>query len=250
MTDPRSDLPPARQPVFNLPGVVLALLVAFVVVHVVREYVLDADAALEILILFSFIPARVVDPNFLGVPIPGGEAARIWSFLSYAFLHADWSHLIFNSLWLAAFGSAVAFRFGTTRFLIYTAAGAIGGAVLHLAIHPASPVPMVGASAAISAHMAGAARFAFSAGGPMFSFQQGDPASAYRRPAPPFAVALRDRRVLTFLGVWFALNLLVGLFGGGGALASGAIAWEAHIGGFLTGLALFSVLDPVRPGRF
>lgn len=249
MTDSRFPPLQGRQPVFNIPGVVLALLGAFVAVHLIREYLLDRETALEVLIMFSFIPIRVVDPNFLGVQVPGGEAARVWSFVSYAFLHADWGHLIFNSLWLAAFGSAVAFRFGTTRFLVYSAAGAIGGALMHLAIHPTSGVPMVGASAAISAHMAGAARFIFAAGGPMFAFQMGDPSVAYRRPAPPLSVAIRDRRVVTFLGVWAGLNLLVGLLGGAGGLASGAIAWEAHIGGFLTGLALFSVLDPVPRHR-
>ena len=43
---------------------------------------------------------------------------------------------------------------------------------------------------------------------------------------------------MTFLGVWFALNLVFGLTGGAG-LASGAVAWDAHLGGFLAGLLLF-----------
>ena len=56
-------------------------------------------------------------------------------------------------------------------------------------------------------------------------------------------MAIRDRRVLIFLGVWFGTNLLFGLFGGG--IASGAVAWEAHIGGFVAGLLFFPVFDPV-----
>ena len=104
-------------------------------------------------------------------------------------------------------------------------------------------VPLVGASAAISAHMAGAARFAFVGPGPLIGFQ-GASAAAYRRPAPPLSMALRDRRVLTFLAVWFGTNLLFGLFGGDG-LTSGAIAWEAHVGGFVAGLLFFPVFDPV-----
>jgi membrane associated rhomboid family serine protease len=68
-------------------------------------------------------------------------------------------------------------------------------------------------------------------------------------PAPPISEALRDRRVLVFLLVWFGLNLLFGLVGGVGNLASGEIAWQAHIGGFVTGLLFFPLLDPVRaPG--
>lgn len=250
MSDPPS-APPARQPIFNLPGAVVLLLAAMVGVHLVREYILDRAGQVEALLLFAFIPARITDPGFLGLPLPGGEAADVWTFVTYALLHADWSHLIFNSLWLAAFGSAVAFRFGTARFLAYSAVGAVGGALLHLAVHPDSIVPMVGASAAISAHMAGAARFVFFAGGPMLSYQRPDPAAAYRFPAPPLSVVLRDRRTLSFLGVWFALNLVFGLLSAGTGIASGAIAWEAHIGGFVTGLLLFPFLDPIgtRPSR-
>jgi membrane associated rhomboid family serine protease len=59
-------------------------------------------------------------------------------------------------------------------------------------------------------------------------------------------VALRDTRVLAFLGVWFGLNLFFGLFAGGGGFASGPIAWEAHIGGFIAGLLLFPYFDPVE----
>ena len=175
-----------------------------------------------------------------------GAAASLWSFVTYAFLHADWTHVGFNSLWLAAFGSPLAWRLGSSRFLLFSAAGAIGGALLHLVVHPNDLTPMVGASAAISAHMAGACRFVFAAGGPLAGLG-GAPAVAYRRPAAPLAAVMRDRRVVTFLAVWFGLNLVFGLLGADSGLASGAIAWEAHIGGFVTGLLLFPLFDPIRP---
>ena len=238
-----------RQPVFNMPPAVLLLLGAMVVVHVVREFFLGRDGQIEVLLLFSFIPARITQPEIFGMALPGGEAADVWSFLTYAFLHADWSHLIFNGLWLAAFGSPLAYRFGTPRFLAFSAAGAIGGSLLHLAVYPESATPMVGASAAISAQMAGAARFVFFAGGPMFAAQRRDPAAAYRLPAPPLKAVLRDRRTVMFLGIWFILNLVVGLMGASSGLTPGAIAWEAHIGGFLTGLLLFPLLDPIGTRR-
>jgi membrane associated rhomboid family serine protease len=101
---------------------------------------------------------------------------------------------------------------------------------------------MIGASAAISAHMAGASRFVFFAGGPSRSF---DAPTAYRGSAPPLRAAMADRRVLTFLAVWFGLNLLFGFFAGSTGFASGPIAWEAHMGGFLAGLMLFRYWDPV-----
>jgi membrane associated rhomboid family serine protease len=120
--------------------------------------------------------------------------------------------------------------------------GAIGGAVVFLLFNSDELTPVIGASAAISAHMAGASRFVFFAGGPMRGI---DGPAANRRPAPPLRAAVMDRRVLTFLAVWFGLNLLFGLFAGNSAFASGSIAWEAHIGGFLAGLLLFRYFDPI-----
>ncbi len=238
--DPRFTPAAGRQRIFNLPPVLVAVIALLFAIHILREYVLGRQAAVELLLAMAFIPIRVVDAAVL---LPGGAGARVWTFVSYALLHADWAHLIFNTLWLAAFGSAVAWRFGTARFLGFSAVGAIAGASLHLALEPTSMVPLVGASAAISAHMAGAARFAFTGPGPFIGLQ-GAAAAAYRRPAPPLGMAIRDRRVLTFLAVWFGTNLLFGLLGGGG-ISAGAIAWEAHIGGFVAGLLFFPVFDPV-----
>ena len=63
-------------------------------------------------------------------------------------------------------------------------------------------------------------------------------------PAAPLWVALRDRRIVVFLGAWFGLNILFGL----GTLAvpglDQEVAWQAHIGGFLAGLLLFPLFDP------
>ena len=98
---------------------------------------------------------------------------------------------------------------------------------------------MIGASASISGFMAAAMRFAFQRAGPLGLLGRDEP-SAYRVPALPLTAVLRDPRVLAFLGVWFALNLLFGL--GSLSLDGGeqAIAWQAHIGGFLAGLLLLS----------
>ena len=65
-------------------------------------------------------------------------------------------------------------------------------------------------------------------------------------PAEPLLSALRNRRVVGFILIWFAVNLLFGLAGGLVPGVSGPIAWEAHIGGFLAGLFCFPLLDPVR----
>jgi membrane associated rhomboid family serine protease len=108
-------------------------------------------------------------------------------------------------------------------------------------------LPMIGSSAAVSGFMAGSIRFAFQQGGPLTVFRNDDP-QAYRVPAAPLTTALRDPRILVFVAAWFGLNFLFGI----GSLAipgvdGQSIAWQAHVGGFLAGLLLFSVFDPIAP---
>ncbi len=234
--------PPARhQPVFNMPGVVTGLIGVLLAVHFIRVFVLSAALDEQVLLALAFIPARVSDPAVLAGLTPGGNGAVVWSFVTYALLHADWGHVILNSIWLAAFGAPVARRFGPRRFLVFSAAGAIGGAILHLLTNFGEMSFLIGASAAVSAQMAGAARFAFFDGG--FG---GTNASTYR-PAPPLSVLFSTPRVLGFIGIWFAINLVFGFIGSTG-LADGNIAWQAHIGGFAAGLFLFPLFDPVPRG--
>lgn len=233
--------PPAREPAFNVPGVVLGVIAVLVAVHVARGF-LSPDAEVRLVLRAAFIPGRYEAPGLW----PGGWGAAGWTFLTHALLHGSGLHLATNVIWLAAFGTAIARRFAAGRFLAFSALCAIGGALAHLAAHGGELVPMVGASGAISGHMAGAARFAFASGGPLGRFGTSDPA-AYTRPAAPLIRVLRDGRVLGFLGAWFAINLA---FGAGiidpGLEAGSSVAWEAHIGGFLVGLFVFPLLDPIR----
>ena len=105
---------------------------------------------------------------------------------------------------------------------------------MHLVTHFGELLPMIGASAAISGTMAAAMRFAFQRGGPLGLWRDRD--EAYRVPAAPLAASLRDPRVLAFLLVWFGVNLLFGFVSLGMPGVEQAVAWQAHIGGFLAGL--------------
>lgn len=72
-----------------------------------------------------------------------------------------------------------------------------------------------------------------------------DREAACRVPAAPLAASLRDPRVLAFLLVWFGVNILFGVFSIGVGNVDQAIAWQAHIGGFVAGLVAFAMFDPV-----
>ncbi|MGI8525715.1 MAG: rhomboid family intramembrane serine protease [Pseudolabrys sp.] len=236
-----------HEPIFNVPSVIIALLGALMLVHLVRIFVLTGPQDIEFLLLFAFIPARYDATVLLGGQLPGGVSAQIWTFVTYAFLHASWMHLIVNAIWLLPFGSAVARRFGALRFLLFFAVTAAAGALMQFAVRPGAEFTMIGASAAISGTMAGAMRFVFQRGGPL-GFARGIDDQAFRMPALPLSGVLRDPRVLGFLAAWFGVNLLFGIgefsVGGGGQ----PVAWQAHIGGFLAGLFLFGLFDPVDPG--
>jgi membrane associated rhomboid family serine protease len=232
-----------REPAFNIPGVIVALIASFVAVHLVREYVLTDFDRDYFDAMFAFIPTRYDSTLLPDGALPGGLGAEIWTFITYAFIHGSWVHLGVNSIWFLPFGSAVARRFGTVRFLLFFAVTAAAGALAHLMTHNGENSAVIGASAAISGTMAGAMRFAFQRGGPLGFWRDNDDA-AYHVRALPLVGVLRDPRVMLFLIVWLGINVI---FGTASIPLSGAnepVAWQAHIGGFVAGLLLFSLFDP------
>lgn len=241
---------PRHERVLNVPAVVLALLAVLGLIHAFLVLALTAEQTTQVLLTFAFIPARF-DPSVLpDIEWPGGWLGDIWTFVTYALFHGDISHLVFNGVWLLAFGSPLARRFGPSRFLAFMAATAAAGAAVHLVTHFGELLPMIGASAAISGAMAAAMRFAFQLGGPLGLWR--DRTESCMVPAAPLAVSLRDPRVIAFLLAWFGVNLLFGLFAVGLPGVQQPIAWQAHIGGLLAGLLAFSLFDPVgrsaKPG--
>lgn len=235
---------PSREPILNVPGVLTLTLGLLIAVHILRSLI-GAEQDLDLLVRFSFIPARYADG--LGEGWPGGQAAAIWSFVTYALLHGDVTHLGVNTIWLLAFGSPVAWRFGAVRFLLFVVLTAIGGSALHLLTHWGEALPMIGASAAVSGLTAAALRFIFVLGGPLGAFRLRGP-DAFRMPAMTLGAMFSHPQSLGFMLVWFAINFI---YGAGASMIdpSGAsIAWEAHIGGFVVGLLAFPLFDPpARP---
>jgi membrane associated rhomboid family serine protease len=247
ISPPEISEPKRREPVFNVPVVVVATVAVLVLVHAFRTVVLTDDQDVEFLLAFAFIPARYgVDASVAGA-LPGGFAADLWTFFTYAFIHADLLHLSLNLAWLIPFGTALARRFGAWRYAVFMLVMAPIGALAHLVTHLGDMEPMIGASAAISGAMAAAMRFVFQSDGPLARWREPS-STAYRVPAASLAATLRDPRFLLFLAVWLGLNALFGL----GTISFGTeagqtIAWQAHVGGFFAGLLLFDAFDPAAP---
>lgn len=228
----------------NVPPVVVALLGVLCLVHAIRIWLLPDDLDRIVVWALAFVPARYDNSALTDGLLPGGWGADVWTFFTYALIHADLTHLAVNGFWLLAFASPIARRFGARRFLAFFAITVAAGALAHLVSHAGELAPTIGASAGVSGMMAAAARFAFEPGGPL-DLRRSDVDDADHVPAAPLRVALRNPRVLIFLAVWFGLNILFGLGSWNLIAENQSVAWEAHVGGFLAGLLLFSAFDPV-----
>ncbi|MBV9975637.1 MAG: rhomboid family intramembrane serine protease [Hyphomicrobiales bacterium] len=244
----------AREPIFNIPAVVLAIAMVLSAIQIGRGFLSD-DTDFRWLIDLAFIPVRELSwiaPSLLSGIVERGpqgvdqnsieqyqlaryllaeSGPRPWTFLTYALLHEGWLHLGLNVVVLSALGTPVARRFGAARFLALFACGAIAGALMHLVVHPTGVAPLIGASAAVSACMGAAARFVF------------DPLARSGLQAPRLHHALRNRTVIAFTLGWFIANAMSGLGANPSVLANASIAWEAHIGGFLLGFLAFVLFD-------
>jgi membrane associated rhomboid family serine protease len=227
-----------RQPIFNVPASVVAVLAVLVGVHVVRQ-LLPEETSTWLTLAMAFIPARY---SGMAAEIPGGETAAVTSLFTNMLVHGDAAHLIINSVWMLAFGGLIARRIGALRFLLLALLSGIAGNLAFLALHPAALVPVIGASGAVSGLLGAVMRFMFSAFDETGLGQlRRDPRSARRMSVRE---TLSDPRILASIAIWLGLNVLA-TFGVGVGVPgeANAIAWEAHVGGFAAGLLAFGYFD-------
>jgi membrane associated rhomboid family serine protease len=229
---------------FYVPSVTTSIICVLATLQAVGK-LLPSSKALDIFAAFSLIPARIsflfsadaYMPAFdkaVALGLKESDVASLlndggpafWTLFTYALLHGGWTHLILNCVALAVFGGPLERRFGPNRFFAFLVVAAIFGGLAYFFLRPLDIRPVIGASAAVSAAMAASARFAFA----------------------PWSHMLTNGRAMGFLGLWFAATGLSGAFPQA-AGASCAIAWEAHVGGFLVGLLLFDLFDPSHEQR-
>ena len=184
-------------------GAVTAL--SYLIVAAMR---VDAPASM----IGGFVPLRVS-----GLLIHG--ALPVWlTPLSATLLHANMLHLGFNLLMLFYCGREDEVAIGPAGVITLYVVGAYAAAIAQYAAGPHSPVPMIGASGAISALVGAYAIF-----------------YGQRRPSKLKPEMARALNILWLAAAWVAIQLLLGL----ASVTQGvAIAAAAHIGGFIAGLLL------------
>lgn len=227
----------SRQPVFNSPPVVTWMIAIMAGVWLI-ETIGPGSLIYPATSFLSFVPAR------LAYDFPASVPGFLISAVTYQFLHADFTHLALNSVWMLIFGTIVARRLELRSFVVFFIVCGVIGAAVHLILSPGSRIPVVGASGAISGLMGAAGRFAIFPPQGGWHLSMHAPAHNNRQSG---IIPLSDRRLQAFAGVWIVVNLVFGL---GGGLASGGsnqlIAWDIHIAGLLAGLLLFPKFDAWR----
>jgi membrane associated rhomboid family serine protease len=183
---------------------------------------------------FGMVPGELTHAAPLGLTIPLGygmgcvvdhNAINVLTPIFAIFLHGSWAHILGNMLFLWVFGRDIEDTMGHGAFLgFYLLCGVVAG-LAQIASSPASPVPTVGASGAIS--------------GIMGAFLLLYPNVRVRM---FFIIVLVNIRAWMVLIYWFLLQLFEGIATAGtvGAEVSGGVAVWAHVGGFVTGLLLIS----------
>ena len=158
------------------------------------------------------------------------EAVNTYTPVISIFLHGGWGHLLGNMLFLAVFGDDIEDSMGPGRFLVFYLLCGVVAAAAHIAVAPASPVPTVGASGAISGIM-----------------------GAYLMLYPRVRVRMLFIFIIFFKVIplpawlvllwWFFVQVLAGLPELSSVrpdVSSGVAVW-AHIGGFVAGVLLIKL---------
>lgn len=202
---------------------------------------LDALTLARTVCDYGMVPGELTHRAPLGLSVPIGpglgcfvdnEPINIWTPLTSMFLHGSWGHILGNALFFWVFGNNIEDVMGRLRFLAFYLVCGLAAAAAHIAISPASPVPTVGASGAISGVL-----------------------GAYLVLYPRVRVNMLFIFIIFFKVIpvpawmvllwWFVVQVITGL----PELTqlrpdiSGGVAVWAHVGGFVAGVLLVKVFE-------
>jgi membrane associated rhomboid family serine protease len=216
-------------PIRSVPFVVVCLVCANMLVFALELTLATGEQGAGALAEFTDAWGLVPREFLRGAMQQRSTGQIVWlTPIAAMFIHGGLLHLAGNLLYLWIFGRPIEDLLGHGRFFVfYLACGLVASAV-QVASDPDSYQPIVGASGAVS--------------GLLGAYAVSYPLGWLRLLWPPLRVP-----AALFLLAWFAFQVAAGL--GSAEGASGGVAWWAHVGGFLAGMALvraMRVRSPVR----
>lgn len=213
---PISDDNPTR----SRPIITIALIAACVVVFVWQIGLGDRELQ-HASYTYGAVPALVTG-HLEGVYDRGREITTLPPWLTLVtcmFLHGGFMHILGNMMFLWIFGNNVEDAMGRIRFVVFYLLCGLAASLTHVVLDPTSDIPMIGASGAISGIL-----------GAYFLLH---PHARVNALVTLFFIAVIQLPAWIFLGYWF-VSQWFGVLGGG----DDGVAWWAHLGGFVAGVAL------------
>jgi membrane associated rhomboid family serine protease len=194
-------------------------------------YELSLGPALDSFFQEYGVVPRLISSAFVNTSFGVSEFISLFSSM---FLHGGFIHLGGNMLYLWIFGDNVEDKLGHGRYAVFYLLCGLTATASHIIISPNSSVPTVGASGAISGVL----------GAYLLMFPR---ARVITLIPIMFFLQVAELPALVVLGLWFVLQFFNGLAAIGPETAGmGGVAWWAHIGGFVTGLALVAPFRKFR----
>ena len=188
----------------------------------IGELFLGARGTTELFLKWGAIPYELTHGTDL---FPHSPVPLPLTLVTSMFLHAGYLHIGFNLLYLWIFGNNIENAMGHLRFLGFYLLCGIVASLAHVFVNVGSRVPMIGASGAIAGVL-----------GAYFLLYPR--AKVYTLIFFFFLIRVVPLPAAVVLGLWFIIQILNSLAGGGG------VAWHAHIGGFVAGLVLLRLFTP------
>jgi membrane associated rhomboid family serine protease len=213
-------------PTTTKPYVTVGILITCLLVYVWQHLFLSRPDAEDAAYIFGLVPALLTEAKDLG---PGIEVIPPWATIfTSMFMHGGFWHLAGNMLYLWIFGNNIEDAMGHARFFVFYLLCGVAAVIAQVLPNPSSEIPMVGASGAISGVL-GAYMLLF----PRARVLLGVPLGF-------LIVQLGRFPAILVLAAWFVMQLVMGAMNAARDpdATQGGIAFGAHIGGFIAGMAL------------
>ncbi len=217
--------PPGFKPKITIGLIILNVVIFFYEVIVTGQFwEFSNQRAAFMFFEWGAVPSCITGFSSMIQPGISCPDTSYFSLISSMFMHGGLMHLGGNMLFLWIFGDNIELKFGKAKFLLIYLAWGIGAGLAHIVIDPASSIPAVGASGAISGVL-----------------------GAYLAMFPRVRITtflmlgffwrMMHIQARWFLPFWLVFQNLLPFFIGGFGVAGGGVAYMAHIGGFAIGFA-------------